>query len=134
VLLLFSLASRHVLVCHGLLEALDGVLHFLLPRLRLLLLLDDLRTFGLVDALELAVLACQLALYVLQRLDLLFFLVGTFFKLGLLGESIVEASVEDLDLLLSLLCLALCLLQAFLKILEESSLLISGIVIGSIGL
>jgi hypothetical protein len=35
---------------------------------------------------------------------------STFFKLGLLGESIVEASIEDLDLLLSLRGLALCLL------------------------
>jgi hypothetical protein len=110
VLFLFELSGGHVLCGHSLLEALDGALHFFLPRLRLLLLLHHLCPLGLVDAFELAVLARKLPLHILQRLNLLLFFVRTFLELGLLGKGIVKARIEDLDLLLSLCRLVLCLL------------------------
>lgn len=118
---------------HGLLEALDRVVQLVLACLRVLLVAHGLGVLGLVDALELTVLAGQLALLILQQLDLLFFLVGALLELGLLGQGVVEAGIEHVDVLLALLGLGLGLLQAVLEVLQVCGLLVTGVVVAGAG-
>jgi hypothetical protein len=106
----FRLAVLDVLHSHGLLEPLDGLLELLFPGLHLLLLLHGLRPLCLVDALQLALLPCELALLILKHLDPLLFFVSAFFELRLLLDRIVQPGVEHLDLPLALFCVRLSFL------------------------
>jgi hypothetical protein len=99
-----------VLGCHGLLQSLDRFVQLLLPGLRLFLVLHGLHSLGFVDALELTVLSRDLALHVLERLDLLLLFMRTLLELGLFLQRFVEAGIEHIHLLLALGSLGLCLL------------------------
>jgi hypothetical protein len=85
-----------------------------------------LDSLGLVDALELPVLANDFFLLVLEALNLLLFLVGALLELRLLCVGLVQTRIEDLDLLLALLRLRLGLLEALLQILQIGRLCLGG--------
>ena len=101
-------------------------MHLLLACLGGVLVTHGLGALGLVDGLEFAVLAGELALCILEGLCLFLLLVGTLLELGLLGDGLVEAGVEDVDLALALLGVCLGGLEALGKVGEPSGLLIAG--------
>lgn len=83
--------DAHIPLCHGVLEALDGGLHFLFPAGLLLLLLKHRIAFRFVVLFQIPNLTALVPDIAVEGLDPTVSLVGLIFQLTLLAERFVQA-------------------------------------------